>query len=177
MVALGIATLGDNLGAGWISHPPNHVVAQWIAETSIDRHEGGHDFAQTGWRYDERNERRLNIAEHIGKLVLISILEKKFEGVQTDQGLLKQLSDHAREHNISGAKDLDTLRAIWKMYRGVVHLGMAIDFCEDYPDHTLSVLDLAETTRQKLSHFCPKGTKKPYVDESEQIMFSHYSMT
>jgi integrase len=78
---------------------------------------------------------------------------------------------------LSGAKDLDVLRAIWKTYRGVVHLGMAMDYCDEQPDSERNVLHVAETYRRGLSLFCPKGTKKPYVPVDDQITFLYLSYT
>lgn len=148
---------------------------QWVAETAGERHEAAFELSQTFNRYEDRNERKLNVAEQIGKLVWLSIQDKKFEGVQTNNGLLKQVQDDARKHDVSGAKDKDTVRKIWNTYRGVVHLGMAIDYCDESPDQNLNVLHVAERFRRDLSQSCPKGTSKPYVDPAEQISFLYIS--
>ena len=160
-----------------MSDPKNAEFVQWIAKTSSERHEASYEFSQTARRYEERNERKLNVAEHIGKLVWLSIQDKKFEGVQTDEGILKQVRDVALENKVSGAKDLDVLRKTWKTYRGVVHLGMAMDYCDEQPDPERNVLHVAETYRRGLSLFCPKGTKKPYVPVGDQITFLYLSYT
>jgi hypothetical protein len=76
---------------------------------------------------------------------------------------------------VSGARDKDTLRKIWNSYRGVVHLGIAIDYCENHPAQNLHVFHLAELFRKTLSENCPKGTSKPYVDPGEQISFLYIS--
>ncbi|TGD64080.1 hypothetical protein EYC08_11685 [Tabrizicola sp. WMC-M-20] len=175
MVTLRLTTLNEKFGTAWTSEPQNAEFVQWIAQTSAERHEASYEFSQTGRRYEDRNERRLNVAEHIGKLIWLSIQDKRFEGVQTDEGLLKQVSNQARDHSISGAKDKDTLREIWKTYRGIVHLGMALDYCDEHPASEQNVLHLAEEYRKSLSHFCPKGTKTPYVLECEQIKFVYCS--
>ena len=146
-----------------------------MAETAGERHEAAFELSQTFNRYEDRNERKLNVAEQIGKLVWLSIQDKKFEGVQTNNGLLKQVQDDARKHDVSGAKDKDTVRKIWNTYRGVVHLGMAIDYCDESPDQNLNVLHVAERFRRDLSQSCPKGTSKPYVDPAEQISFLYIS--
>lgn len=177
VMALQIATLNEKLGTGWMSDPQNAELAQWIATSSSERHEASYEFSQTARRYDERNGRKLNVAEHIGKLIWHSVQDNKFEGVQTTGGTLKQVSDQAQKHKISGAKDKDTLRGIWAVYRGVVHFGMAMDYCEEYPNHEQSVLDLAENYRRSLSLFRPKGTKFPYVPEHEKIMFTYKPTT
>lgn len=177
VVAFRLETLMDKLPSDWMSDPQNADFVQWVAKTSSERHEAGYEFMQTGRRYEGGNERRLNVAEHIGKLIWHSIQDKKFRGVQTDEGLLKQVRYQAKEHKIRGARDVDTLRGIWNMYRGVVHLGMAIDYCDEYPNQNENVLDLAENYRRGLSSFCPKGTNDPYISESEQILFSYYSDT
>ena len=171
-----LTTRIDKLGIDWMSDPKNAEFVRWIAKTSIERHEASYQFMQTGIRYEEVNERKLNVAEHIGMLIWRSIQDKKFEGVQTPHGILQQVRDQAQKHSVSGAKDMDTLRGTWNRYRGIVHLGMALDYCEDYPDHDQHVLDLAENFRRGLSQFCPKGTKKPYVAEGEQIIFHYISI-
>ncbi len=177
VVALRLDTLSKQLGNGWMSEPQNTEFVQWIARTSSARHEASYEFSQTARLYEERYERKLNVAEHIGKLIWLSIQDEKFEGVQTGEGILKQVRDQALENGISGAKDLDVLRTIWKTYRGVVHLGMAIDYCDEYPDPKPHVLHVAENYRRGLSQFCPKGTKNPYVPEVAQIKFSYISDT
>lgn len=177
LVALRLETLSGKLGSKWTSDPRNVEFVLWIARTSSERHEASYEFLQTGRQYEERNERKLNVAEQIGKLIWLSIQDNRFEGVQTPEGILKQVSDQAQEYKVSGARDLDILRRIWNTYRGVVHLGMAMDYCEDNPDHNQNVLFLAENFRLDLSRFCPKGTQKPYVSEQEQIMFYYYSNT
>jgi hypothetical protein len=177
VVALRLETLSNHFGSGWMSDPQNAEFVQWIAKTSSERHEASYEFSLTARRYEERNERKLNVAEHIGKLIWLSIQDKKFEGVQTNEGILKQVSDQAQEYKISGAKDLDVLRATWKTYRGIVHLGMAIDYCDEHPDSEQNVLHMAENYRRSLSQFCPKGTSTPYVSEDSQIMFGYLSRT
>lgn len=172
VMALKIQTLNAREGTGWMSDPKHAELAQWIAASSSERHEASYDFAQTTRRYDEGNERKLNVAEHIGKLIWHSIQDGKFKGLQTPGGILEQVRDEAKKHNISGAKDKDTLRDTWSTYRGVVHLGMAMDYCEEYPNHEEHVLDMAENYRRGLSLFCPKGTKNPYVAEDDQTMFN-----
>lgn len=171
--ALQIETLNGQLGTSWISDPQNADLARWIASSSSERHEASYDFAQTRRRYEEGNERKLNVAEHIGKLIWHSIQDEKFKGLQTPGGILEQVRDEAKKHDVSGAKDKDTLREIWNTYRGVVHLGMAMDYLEEHPNHDQSLLDLAENYRQGLSQFCPKGTKKPYIAAADQTMFDY----
>lgn len=148
---------------------------QWVADTAGERHEAAIELSQTFRRYEERNERKLNVAEQIGRRVWLSIQDKKFEGVQTHNGLLQQVQDQARKLNVSGAKDKDTVRRIWNTYRGVVHLGMTIDYCDESPEQSLDVLHVAERFRRDLSQNCPKGTSKPYVDTAEQISFLYIS--
>jgi hypothetical protein len=177
VVEFRLGALGRKLESEWISDPKNTKFVQWIASSSSERHESSYQFLQTAKQYEAHNERKLNVAEHIGKLIWLSIQDQRFEGVQTQEGILKQVSDQAQKYKISGGRDTDTLRRIWNTYRGVVHLGMAIDFCEDNPQHEFNVLHLAEDFRRSLSHFCPKGTKKPYVSEHEQILFLYCSNT
>ena len=100
LVALRLQALSDKWGTQWMSDPQNAEFVQWVAKTSTERHEASYEFSQTARRYEERNERRLNVAEHIGKLIWHSIQDKKFEGVQTDEGLLKQVRHQALEHKV-----------------------------------------------------------------------------
>ncbi|KPA20839.1 hypothetical protein shim_27530 [Shimia sp. SK013] len=46
---------------------PNFVL--WVAETSQARYEAAHEYSQILQRCEAKNERKLNIAEHVGKLV------------------------------------------------------------------------------------------------------------
>ncbi|MEL6510660.1 MAG: hypothetical protein AAFQ32_12750 [Pseudomonadota bacterium] len=146
-------------------------VLEWVATTAQKRQDAAHELGQISKRYDRTNERKLNVAECIGRKVWLSIRERKFEGLQTANGILEQVRTVAKKENVSGARDKDTIREIWNAYRGVFHLGMAIDHREDYPETTQNVLFLAEAIRRELSEHCPRGTKKPYVDASEQIIF------
>ncbi|MES2432899.1 MAG: hypothetical protein V4586_03640 [Pseudomonadota bacterium] len=177
VVALRLEGLMGNLGTGWMSDPQNAEFVLWIAKSSSERHEASYEFLRTARRYEDLNERKLNVAEHIGKLIWHSIQDKKFRGLHTPGGILEQVRDEAQKHKISGARDVDTLRDIWARYRGIVHLGMAIDYCDEHPDYAQNVLYVAENYRHGLSHFCPKGTQKPYVAEAEQTLFCYYSMT
>jgi hypothetical protein len=174
-VAARLDLLASEGGTSWASDPDNAKFVQWTIKTSVERREAAYEFSQTARRYEEKNERRLNIAEHVGKLIWLSILEKKFEGVQTEIGILRQVRDDAKSHAISGARDMDTLRKVWATYRGVVHLGMALDFCAEQPNQQSNLLHIAERYRQGLSGNCPKGTSKPYVSPAEQISFVYLS--
>lgn len=175
VVAARLDLLAAEGGSRWASDPQNANFVQWTIRTSAERREAAYGFSQTARRYEDKNERRLNIAEHVGKLIWLSILEKKFEGVQTEIGILRQVSDDAKSHTVSGARDIDTLRKVWATYKGVVHLGMALDFCEEHPTHQANLLHIAEQYRLALSQNCPKGTSKPYVSPAEQISFVYLS--
>lgn len=158
---------------------PQHIdlnLLKWIAQTESERHEAMYEFARVRERYERKNERRLNIAEEIGKRVWLSIKEGKFRGVQTDDGILAEVLRFGRETKVRGATHKDSLRETWKAYRGVVHLGIAIDYCSQSDRGDQHVLHIAETIRRDLSRNCPKGTSKPYVDEREQLSFVYVSM-
>ena len=174
-----VAALLDEIFQGQAVEGPHTEIdptfIKWAAKTASERHEATIELSQTINRYEFKNERKLNVAEQAGKLAWLSIQDKKFEGVHTYNGLLQQVQDDARKHDVSGAKDKDTLRKTWKMYRGVVHLGMAIDYCDESTDQNLNVLHVAEMFRSDLSQNCPKGTTKPYVDPAEQISFLYIS--
>ena len=150
-----------------------------VAETAPARLEAARDYELLWQRYEGANglgnERKLNIAEHGGKLVLTAITDALFTGMQTKTGVLAQLRDQASEDGVRGAVDKDAVRKIWSTYRGVVHLGIAIDFAKDNPNLPVDVLSYAEQFRKTLSQTCPKGTKKPYVDPAEQISFKYVS--
>ncbi|WP_321831364.1 hypothetical protein [Thalassovita sp.] len=148
---------------------------RWAATTAPPRYEAAHAFHEIAQRYESKNERHLNIAEFIGKKVWDSIQARRFQGLQVAGGLLEQTSDYARDMGVRGAKDLDVLRKIWKRYRGVVHLGMAMDYVEEHPEMRAHVLQLAERIRLGLSTNCPKGTNASYVDPQEQISFLYVS--
>jgi hypothetical protein len=82
-----------------------------------------------------------------------------------------------RELRISGARDKDTVRKSWRAYRGIVHLGMAMDYGEEQTLPPGEVLLLAEQIRRTFSQTCPKGTSRPYIPQSEQISFRFESGT
>ncbi len=159
--------------AGQAQNNPEFV--QWVAETSAERYGAAHEYSEISQRHQKKNQRKLNVAEHIGKLVWDSIQKQRYQGLHVAGGLLEQVRDEAKALAVDGARDKDTLRKIWNCYRGVVHLGMAMDYCEDNPDSDLNVLHLAERFRKGLSESSPKGTTKPYVDLAEQISFVYIS--
>lgn len=170
-----IALLDEKCGPGWPSEAENAELVRWIAKTTAERQEAVHAFSEISQRYEKTTERKLNVAEHIGKLILHSIQDGKFQGVHTPGGILEQVRDVATKEKIRGAIDKDVVRKLWKSYRGVVHLGIAIDYCEDNPDLQVDLLAMAERIRRTLSQSYPKGTKKPYVDQSRQISFLYIS--
>jgi len=174
VVSLGLGTFPIREGAS-ATQENNPDFVRWIAKTAEERYEAAHVLNEIAQRYETKNERKLNVAEHIGKRVWLSILEQRFQGLHVAGGILEQVSDEAKAQGVHGARDKDGLREIWKTYRGVVHLGMAMDHCEDNPDAALNVLHVAERFRKALSQNCPKGTSKPYVDQSEQISFLYLS--
>lgn len=165
VVSLGLDSFP--IGAGKTS--PAFV--QWVAETSRDRYEAAHEFSAIARRYETRNERKLNIAEYVGKLVWDSIQAQEFKGLHVAGGILEKVRKIAKQEGIQGARDKDVLSRTWVTYRGVVHLGMAMDYCEENPGKGLSVLDVAERLRLGLNQGFPKKTGKPYVPDVEQISF------
>ncbi|MBE9639770.1 hypothetical protein [Salipiger mangrovisoli] len=177
VVAERLKVLAESEGTSWTSEPENQSLVTWTAQTAAERDDAIYEFSRASRTYEDRNERRLNIAEHAGKLIYLSILEGKRQGVQTPSGILYQVTLAGREHGISGARDKDTVRRSWGAYRGIVHLGMAMDFCEDQPVQPEEVLFVAERIRRVLSESCPKGTSEPYVPPEEQISFVYESGT
>ena len=168
VVSLGL----ENWPVGKSSSPR---FVQWAAETAQSRYDAAHKFHEIVKRYEGKNERKLNVAEYIGKCVWDSIQVERFQGVQVKGGLLEQTRDYAKQNGVGGARDLDVLRKIWSTYRGVVHLGMAMDYLEDHPETAWHVLHLAERFRIGLSSNCPKGTSTPYVDPEGQLSFLYIS--
>lgn len=166
----------ETLPPDWQSQPANDELVHWVAATSATRQTAVEAFAETGRCYDTRRERKLNIAEEIGRHIWLSTTDGEFAGLHTSTGLLGRVSHMGRKEGISGARDEDTLRKLWKTYRGVAHLGMAIDFCEGAESIEANVLQVAEYFRILLSKACPRSTSKPYVDPSEQISFRYLSI-
>ena len=175
VIAARLQNLAENPGPGWIKDPENKDLVEWAAVTAPERDEAIYEFSRVSRDYEDRNERRLNIAEHVGNMIGLSIEDGKFEGVQTNSGILYQLTEVGKEHNVRGAKDKDTVRKSWGCYRSVVHLGMAMDICENLSASSAEVLLMAEHIRRRLSETCPKGTSKPYVPPEEQISFVYKS--
>ena len=169
--------LPDGTDGGWVNEPENANLALWVAKTSVVRHEATHMLADIQRRYEDRNERKLNVAEHIGKLVYLSIQDQKNQGLQVRGGILEQVSDIAKENGIRGARDKDTLRKIGNAHRGVVHLGIAMDYCEEAADPALNGLHVAEHFRKARCENAPQKTKDPYVDQGDQISFAYKSDT
>lgn len=170
-----LEALNTKFGTAWTQDPKNAALVQWVAANAPERHEAAVQLSQIGKRYEAKNERKLNVAEHIGIVIWLSIQDGKFEGLHTRGGILEQVSDDARTFKVTGAKDNDTLRKIWNSYRGVVHLGMAISYCEDNPSQSINILHLAERFRCSLCENCPKGTSKPYVNQNIQFSFPYKS--
>lgn len=175
VVAARLQNLHENPGPEWVQDPRNLELVNWVAETAPERDNAVYEFSRVSRQYEDMNERRLNIAEQARKLIDLSIQKGKFEGVQTRSGILYQVTEVGKAHKVSGARDKDTVRKSWGTYRGVVHLGMAMDICEELSEPLVSVLFWAERIRRRLSETCPQGTANPYVSPSEQITFVYES--
>lgn len=171
-----IQVINAQAGARWSERPENKALAEWVVASTGDRQAAAMEFAETAQRYTTQQERKLNIAEEVGFHIFLSIQEGRNSGVHTEDGVLERVRHSAKETNIAGARDRDTLREIWNGYRGVVHLGLAMNFCEENPEKGLNVLHVAEEFRELLSTSCPKGTQKPYVDAVLQTSFVYKSM-
>ena len=175
VVGTRLESLFAALGAEGVADPANTAFIQWVATSSLARTEAAYELSETGLRYKNTNERKLSLAEEIGFLIFSSIQDRDFRGVHTKRGILEQISHVAREDGARGAKDNEVLAKLWKTYKGVVHLGMAIKWAEENPGQPFEVLELAECFRMKLSENCPKGTQKPYVDPDVQFCFIYKS--
>lgn len=175
VIAERLKVLSESEGSAWTSEPDNQSLVMWTAQTAAAREEAIYEFSRVSRTYEDKNERRLNVAEHVGKLVYLSIMEGERQGVQTKTGILNQLTLDGKERGIRGAKDKDVVRKSWATYRGIVHLGMAMDLCEDREVSSSEVLFVAGQIRRVLSDSCPKGTSVPYVPREEQIDFAYKS--
>lgn len=175
VIASRLQEINKNPGPDWVYHEDNRGLVSWVAATAGAREDAAYEFSRFRQAYDHKNERRLNVAEQIGNMICLSIYEGRFEGVQTLGGILHQVSVQGKENGISGARDKDTVRKAWRDYRDVVHLGMALNFCEERSAPLEHVVAVAEHFRRVLSQSCPKGTKKPYVEAERQFYFVYES--
>ena len=135
------------------------------------RSRSNEEFKGTIERYEKHNEIRMNTAEEIARKIVRSIQTDQFEGLHTATGILKQISDDARNEGTRGARDKDVLRKTWNDYRGVVHLGLALTICEEFPDGDQNVFRVAERIRKLLSGYGPRSHSRPYVDLDLQYKF------
>lgn len=157
--------------------PKDDLFLRWVAESGPVRHEAAVHFMEVARRYDEKNERKLNVAEKIGRKIIESMFDGEFRGLHVAGGILEQVRLQGKEERVQGARDKDVLRETWKAYRGVVHFGMAIDCFDQDAGTGWKILSLAEDFRRNLSSCCPRTTKKPYIPASEQIKFIYSSRT
>lgn len=125
-------------------------------------------------RFKRTQGRHLCIAEDIGQLALNSIADGEFRGVRTDTGLIESYCHDARKKGARGATDRKSVEGIWTKYRGVVHLGLVIDYLERIGDSLDEVFKKAWYFALLLASGYPKGTGKPYVPPDEKINFIEY---
>lgn len=162
-------------GPDWALKSVSKRLPEWLSETAGDREDAIYELCRVMQAYEDGLERRLNVAEQVGNMICLSIEDGKFEGVQTRGGILYQVSEQGKAQKISGARDKDTVRKAWRDYRGVVHIGMALTYCESRDEPLERVIPVAENFRLLLSQSCPKGTRAPYVDDKAQISFYYKS--
>jgi hypothetical protein len=167
--------LFKEIGSQGLAAPENAEFMQWAAMSTSQRNEAAYAFSDTSRRYEDKNEQRLNVAEEIGFTIFSSIKDGKFKGVHTRGGIFEQMREQAELEEVRGAKDKDVLRQCWNTYKGVVHFGMALTYCEENLDQHFDIFDVAKFFREILSQNCPKGTRKPYVDPDIQISFVYLS--
>lgn len=175
VLASRLEEINKKSGLEWVHDQTNSELIKWVAATAGERDDAIYEFGRVSRAYDQKNERRLNIAEQVGKMICLSIFDGKYEGVQTRHGILHQVTAQGKEYDIPGARDKDTVRKVWRDYRNVVHFGMALDRCEEISAPLEHVFFVAERYRKMLSGSYPKGTKKPYVEARSQISFSYES--
>lgn len=116
-------------------------------------------------------QNRLLTAEMLARDIWLSIHYEENRGVYSETGLLEGLRHAFRDAKIRGGQDKDTLRKNWLEYRGVAHLGAAVIICRQLQITGRDVVLFAEEIRFALSNERPKGQKKAYVPEEEQISF------
>lgn len=181
VASMRLEELNDTQYRGWQGDSRNTELIRWVTDTSSERHEAAIELAVLDQRFQRSNQRALNVAEEVGFFVRLSIRDGRYQGVQTKGGLIEQVTEIGRGANVRGAKDHDTVRKAWMRYRGVVHLGLALNefeerFKRSIPKENLhELLFLAEEIRVMLSETCPKGWKDPYVPQEEQISFVYKS--
>lgn len=158
---------------GRLNRHPRFI--EWTAMNAVAMNQAIQTVGEVEQRYNDKQGRRLSIAEEIAKLVVSSVLDQKFLGMQVQGGILDCMRHIAKEQKISGARDHDTLRKIWGTYRGVVHLGLAIDWCEENPEADHHVLHVAERYQRILSENSPGGKGPPYVSPDDQFSFLYVS--
>lgn len=88
----------------------NSLFMQWFTETSSHRTDAAFEFAETTRRYDDKNEKKLNIAEEIGVYIFVFIKDYKFKGIHTKGGIFEHVRADAIKEGVHGAKDKDVLR-------------------------------------------------------------------
>lgn len=126
--------------------------------------------------YNNGSRMALFSSELIAREIWFSITEGDNRGVYSASGILERVSHECRKLNLRGARDIDTLRKHWNEYKGVAHLGagLLIARVQGHDDET--GLLIADEIRHSLSHECPKGQKRSYVDEQIQFSFLFKSM-
>ena len=177
VIGVRLSNLSDGWSSGWEKDPENRELVEWAAQTAGERSDAIYEFSQVARRYDDKTELRLNIAEQVGEMIWLSIIDGEFKGVQTKDGILYQVTQIARKNAVTGAKDHDKVRERWGQYRGVVHLGMAMNICEERAASPADALLMAEHFHFCLLRECPKGQTKPYVPLEEQISFVYGATT
>lgn len=127
--------------------------------------------------FSKHHERRFNIAVEIGFQLYFTIKNETFRGVHTvPGGILSKISDVARAEGIRGGRDKEVLSAIWRNYRGFIHLPVAMGLLEEARREDINVLSFASEIQELFSDSCARNSKTPYIPASQQISFVEITM-
>jgi len=71
VIAERLKVLSESEGSALTSEPDNQSLVMWTAQTAAAREEAIYEFSRVSRTYEDRDERRLNVAEHAGKLLYL----------------------------------------------------------------------------------------------------------
>ncbi|MBT0958207.1 hypothetical protein IV417_12485 [Alphaproteobacteria bacterium KMM 3653] len=166
----------SKFGAEWEKIPSMSALAAKVSKSYVQSASTEDIFSDVFHQYEKKNHRGLMVAEQVGQMVFFSIVDRKLEGLHRDGKIIDQVCQQGRARDVPGAKDKDTVRKSWMKYKGVVHLGMALNDAEELKiTRAKDVLGMAEEMRLMLCSNCPKGTSEPYVNQDDQISFVYKS--
>lgn len=151
---------------------PSEQVSRSMAETQLEQIQAVYFFGLVAGEARTGRLQHLLHAETICLRIWDNIRAEKRQGVFSRKtGVLAVLSNELRAKGIRGGRDWDTLRNYWATYRGVAHFGAGLRVAE-MEGLDLSVgIEIGEEIRISLSNASASRGKKPFVPESEQVIF------